>query len=490
MRNEFGGRAKVVRRVYSFGADIMQGASMSLQRGDVWADANAMEGLDAGETAVSRPGEALLAGGRWFREGERDVVILPKPIAEKLSARVGDLVRFMGGDLQVIGIFEPDAMKKVVDLDGESILPPDFGQSRQQQTIGGSLNRAFRPFVRLDPSVCFFMPAEAALELGGELRSVAVSFPKPEETQAAMASLMPRVRLNLYASVPSGKGPLEVRQFSVLQGSKSTGLALVLVQLAIAAVFVLNTMIASVFERTREISIFSAIGLAPNHIATLFFAESLVYAVLGVVMGYFGAQGVARYLVSSGAYPQLTLNFSSTSAIFSALLVVGVVLGSTIYPARKAAQVAAPAMAEKALESEPEGDEWTVPLPFKVAGSEAESLALFLTDWLKAYEEYTIGSFVTSGTKLESSEESIRIAATAWLAPYDLGVSQDVLIEARPELDQYDLTLKLRRISGEPRNWINLNERFLASIRRQFLAWRARGTVHGTPEAEAVSPKR
>ncbi|HVT11293.1 MAG TPA: FtsX-like permease family protein [Fimbriimonadaceae bacterium] len=473
LANEFAGRATVVRRVYSYGADIRQGASMSLQNGDTWADADAMLGLDPGEASLSRPQEALLPGGRWFQPGEKDAAILPKPIADALKVRTGARVRFMGLPFTVIGIFDPEKMKRVVDLDGESLMPPDFAQSGQEQRMSHSQTQAYRKFVRLDPATCFFLPATMALSLGGDLRSVAVGFADPAATESAMASLMPRLRLNLYASAPEG-GRLEVRRFSILQGSKSTGLALVLIQLAIAAVFVLNTMIASVYERTREISIFSAIGLAPNHIATLFFAESLVYGVLGVVLGYFAAQGVAKAIVVTGAYPALTLNFSSASAIRSALLVVGTVLLSTIYPARRAARIAAPAMAEQSLESMPEGDIWTVPLPFSVSDSEAGPIVAFLEDWLKSYEEYTIGAFVTSGTSLNRSERGYRLSATAWLAPYDLGVSQDLLIDAEPGVAQgtYALTLTLRRTAGEPGNWTTLNRRFLTAIRRQFLAWR------------------
>ena len=365
-------------------------------------------------------------------------------------------------------------IQQVVDLDGESIMPPDTSLSQREQKFSASQAQAFRKFIRLDPAVCFIVPAETAMALRGDIRSIAVRFADSAETAKAMASLMPRVRLNLYASVPSNER-LEVRKFSVLQGSKSSGLVLILIQLGIAAVFVLNTMIATVYERTREISIFSAIGLAPNHISTLFFAESLVYGVLGVVTGYFAAQAVARVIVSSNLYPQLTLNFSSSSAVMSAILVIGVVMASTIYPARKAAKIAAPAMAEEAMASEPEGDDWQIPLPFSVSSEDAGPLVAFLADWLKAYEEYTIGSFVTSGTTLgEPAPQVYETRTMAWIAPYDLGVSQEVSIEARPGQapDTYELTLRLKRVSGEPRNWTKLNGRFLTSLRRQFLAWR------------------
>ncbi len=474
--NEFGGEAKVVRRVYAYGADILEGAAMSLQHGDNWADASALEGFDPGESEVTRPQEALVAG-RWFEPGERDTIILPSTIAQALRVTPEDVgkatVRFMGADFKVVGIFDPGLMRAMTDLDGDSIIPPDFSLSKKLQSESHSQTRAFRQFIRLDPSVCILVPAQRALDLRGNLRTVSVAFPQPEQTRQAMNALMPRLRLNLYGSV-AGPSGLEVRQFSILQGTKTGGLVLILVQLVIAAVFVLNTMIASVYERTREIAIFSAIGLAPNHISGLFFAESLVYGVLGTVFGYFIAQGTAKVLVATGAYPQLTLNFSSSSAMMSILLVMGVVLLSTIYPARKAAQIAAPAQAEQALATEPEGDTWTLPLPFSISSAEAGPLIGFLADWLKRYEEYTIGEFVTSGTSTSNSGAKRRVSATAWLAPYDLGVSQELVIEARPSaiagVNVVDLTLT--RLAGEVENWTTVNRRFLDSLRRQFLRWR------------------
>ncbi|MEJ5171237.1 MAG: hypothetical protein WHU10_09635, partial [Fimbriimonadales bacterium] len=63
---------------------------------------------------------------------------------------------------------------------------------------------------------------------------------------------------------------------------------------------------------------------------------------------------------------------------------------------------------------------------------------------------------------------------TAWIAPYDLGVSQIVQIQSEPTAleDVYELTLILTRLGGEPGNWMNLNKRFVEDLRKQFLTWR------------------
>jgi hypothetical protein len=102
----------------------------------------------------------------------------------------------------------------------------------------------------------------------------------------------------------------------------------------------------------------------------------------------------------------------------------------------------------------------------------------FLSEWLKAYEEYTIGDFVTNGAAY-SEEREVRgsayvVEATAWLAPYDLGVSQQFKLVARPTDVKgiYALDLTLTRLAGDPENWPTVNQRFLANLRRQFLTWR------------------
>lgn len=487
LQSEFAGKASVVRRAYYYGADIGDSGVLTLQRADRIAEVRAMLGLDANEVDVLRPQEALVHG-RWFKPGERDSIILPSPLAETLkvdAAEVGRAkVKYAGADYTVVGIVDPAILRSAVDLDGDSFLPPDFSLSRRQQEEAGAQNQAFRSFIRLDPGVCFILPAETALGLGADLRTVAVRFPKPAQTRTALDTLMPRLRLNLYASVPmDAKDPnsaLQVRQFSIFQAQKGTGLALVLVQMVIAAIFVLNTMIASVYERTREIGIFSSIGLAPNHIAMLFFAESLVYGILGAVFGYYAAQGTAKIIVMTGALPGLTLNFSSTAAVMSAGLVLGTVIASTIYPARKAAQIAAPAMNEQVFETDPDGDEWELPLPFSISEHEAAPLMQFLGEWFRAYEEYTIGDFVTSGTQLFGREPVdgkpvFCVTSTTWLAPYDLGVSQTLELVSQPSKvpGVYSLDLKLHREAGDPENWPVVNRRFLANVRRQFLTYRA-----------------
>ncbi|MFQ3668162.1 MAG: FtsX-like permease family protein [Fimbriimonadaceae bacterium] len=481
--NLFETDATVVRRAYYFGANVTDVGAITLSRADRSVDLRAALGVEPGEQYVTRPQEGLIPGGRWFRPGDTKVVILPRTLAERLkiaNAEVGKAqVQFAGESYTVIGLIEDSVLRGITDLDGDGILPPDYSLTNRYQTESRTANQAFRKFLRLDPPTTFLMTVEDAFAVGADLRSVAIRFENPAETRQALDALMPRLRMNLYAAVPNRDGNLEIRTFSVLQGVKNTGLGLVLVQMLIAAVFVLNTMIASVFERTKEIGIFSAIGLAPNHIAILFFAESLVYGVLGAVFGYFLAQGAAKFILATGLLPGLYLNFSATSAVLAAAVVMLTVLLSTIYPARVASRIAAPALDEELAHTEPEGDSWRITLPFSVGEAESGPMIWFFHQWFRSYEEFTIGDFVTSETAFAQREQpgggwSYEASTTAWLAPYDLGVSQKIVLvtSATPLPNVYTVELRLERISGDPANWVNVNRRFLTTIRKQFLAWR------------------
>jgi ABC-type lipoprotein release transport system permease subunit len=124
-----------------------------------------------------------------------------------------------------------------------------------------------------------------------------------------------------------------------------------LIILAITASVIINTLIMSVYERTREIGILSAIGMRGGRIMALFLAESSFLAVGGVIMGlvlgllatayfnrfgfYIGNMGLTGILVSDTIYARLTLNdtISLTIMTFVVTLLAG------LYPAVMASRM-------------------------------------------------------------------------------------------------------------------------------------------------------
>ena len=83
------------------------------------------------------------------------------------------------------------------------------------------------------------------------------------------------------------------------QFSRDYMVLIYLIFLGIAATVIINTLIMSVFERTREIGILTAIGMRSSSIMGMFFAESSLLAVGGILMGLvLGAIGISLFNIN------------------------------------------------------------------------------------------------------------------------------------------------------------------------------------------------
>ncbi len=481
--DEFGRDRGVAPRAWFFTSKTSEQSfiRVSTDASDATYDARAVTGLSSAEPEVTGLDKALTAG-RWFRPGDVHAAVIPTRMAEQFQIRtedVGKVKVFLGGvPYDVIGIVSTSQAKRTLDLDQEPLTPVDWIQMQRMSRQGGgqaqqAQGTGFQEYLHLSPDQVVFIPFETALNLGAEVQSVAVSFITPEEVKRTLKALMPRLGFNLYA----GTGD-EIRKWSAIGRTSIIGMEWVLVPILIAALIVLNTMLGAVYERVREIHIFSSVGLAPSHIAMLFMAESFVYAILGAIFGYLIGQGTAKIITEFGLLEGLYLNYSSVSAVASTAVVIGVVLLSTLYPARKASEVATPAIERSWHLPEPIGDRWEIPLPFAVTGEQATALTRFMVEWFEAYEEYSIGDFVTQDVKTweEPGEygTSHIIQLMAWVAPFDLGVSQQVQLRTVPTdmEDVFEIWLHLTRVSGDVSSWRRVNRRFLNTLRKQFLIWR------------------
>ena len=482
--DEFGKTRDVAPRGWFLGTQPGEQTFLTVKRADREFGAKGAVGLSPQEADVTHVNDAL-AAGRWFEPSDTLSMILPRKIADSLRISDEDVgsakVSFFGLDYTVIGIIDQDKFKTINDLDQETLTPVDFVQMSQLNKQGKTdTSSGFQQYLHLDADVILFIPYRTLVSLGGDLRSVAIGYGKDNDavTSDLKNNLMKRFDMNLYAAA-DGK----INRFSSIAATSGEGLTTILIPILIAALIVLNTMLGSVFERVKEIHIFSSIGLSPSHIGTLFMAEALVYAILGAVAGYVLGQAVSKLLTVTGLLTGLSLNFSSISAVLSTLVIVAVVLLSTVYPANKASQVATPSIQRTWAVPDPEGDDWKIRLPFAVTGNQAKGVNGFLAEWFRSYEGYSVGDFITENIYRETYQtdggEAFRIGCKAWLAPFDLGVSQHIKLETVPTdlADVYDLRLTLTRVSGDVSNWKRVNRRFLNTLRKQFLIWRTLGAA-------------
>ncbi len=124
-----------------------------------------------------------------------------------------------------------------------------------------------------------------------------------------------------------------------------------LIVLGITATVIINTLIMSVFERTREIGILAAMGMRGGRIMAMFFAESSLLAVGGIALGvalgsllsayvqrygfFIGNFGITGVMIGERIYTYLTLNDVITLSI-TALVIT---LLAALYPALVAANM-------------------------------------------------------------------------------------------------------------------------------------------------------
>jgi putative ABC transport system permease protein len=117
-----------------------------------------------------------------------------------------------------------------------------------------------------------------------------------------------------------------------------TGLlaAIAFVSLVVGGIGIMNIMLVSVTERTREIGTRMAVGAHSRDILTQFLIEAILLSVVGGIVGIVTGIAVAKIIAAVKNWPAL---ISPASIIFAFLIssAVGVFFG--FYPARKAARL-------------------------------------------------------------------------------------------------------------------------------------------------------
>jgi putative ABC transport system permease protein len=113
------------------------------------------------------------------------------------------------------------------------------------------------------------------------------------------------------------------------------------ISLLVGGIGIMNIMLVSVTERTREIGLRKAVGARNRDIMTQFLVESLFLSllggVMGIMLGWLIALAIGRIAAASGTAltPAVSLNAILLATLFSAA--VGLFFG--IYPARRAARL-------------------------------------------------------------------------------------------------------------------------------------------------------
>jgi len=106
--------------------------------------------------------------------------------------------------------------------------------------------------------------------------------------------------------------------------------------LVIGGVVIMNVMLASVTERTREIGIRKSLGARTTDILSQFLVEASVMSAMGGVMGILVAWVLAMILDKTTPLP-MSVPLSAVLVAITVSTAVGLFFG--VYPARKAARL-------------------------------------------------------------------------------------------------------------------------------------------------------
>ncbi len=246
-------------------------------------------------------------------EQRRSVVVLGHEVAEKLfegANAIGQDVRLGSEHFEVIGV---DAAKGSVlgqSFDAFALIP----FTRYEMLYGRRLTTTISVKMSDANDVDNAMQrAEEAVRVAHHLR------PGQEnnfslETASALVEFWRELTSVLFSIIP----------------------AVVAIGIVVGGIVIMNIMLMSVSERTREIGIRKAVGARSRDIERQFLAESIALAmmggVLGVLLGWSLAEAVA-------AVSPLPARISAWSVIVAVTLgaAVGVIFG--VYPARRAARL-------------------------------------------------------------------------------------------------------------------------------------------------------
>ncbi|MDP6775965.1 MAG: hypothetical protein QGI83_04290, partial [Candidatus Latescibacteria bacterium] len=327
VKSHFGNTATVVPRAFYISQARGERAYVDFVVSETgrWSFANSLLGLAAEETEVMDV-QGLLKAGRWFRKGETQAVILPEEMAALVGIDIADVgrarLRMLGVEMTVIGIIDSKAFDQLKDIDDERMTPVDttmetaITSDRRNLSDDPRLSASspVEPATHMDACNTMVLPYEFLMEMGGTLRSIALTDFRDahgnplDEIRPQIEDFMARVSLTMFVGIRD-----RVTVYSSIGSTTMSGVSNLVIPLAIAALIVLNTMMGAVYERFREIGIYSSVGLAPSHIAALFLAEAAVFATIGATLGYLIGQTIAMVLHRQGALGGLSLNYSSLS---------------------------------------------------------------------------------------------------------------------------------------------------------------------------------
>ena len=266
--------------------------------------------------------DMTLASGRFFTEVELDskrrVAVLGATLAEELFGEadpIGAVITAGDTKLTVIGVFAQRGLVGSTDFDSTLYTPitvvfQKFTFSMLARMMGDSVNTIY-----------------VELEEGADMDDVILQM-------TLLLAKRHEVELDSLDFTITTQEDMITTQESTTETFRQLLAWVAAVSLVVGGIGIMNIMLVSVTERTREIGIRQAVGASPSDIRWQFLSEALMLSLVGGLLGVAVGVGGSSLFESVGGMrtevvPQsILLAFSSAAA-------VGIFFG--FYPANKAA---------------------------------------------------------------------------------------------------------------------------------------------------------
>jgi putative ABC transport system permease protein len=268
-----------------------------------------------------------LTEGEFFNSsqiaGLASAVILGSNVAEDLFGRVdglvGETVRVAGQPFRVVGILKKEG-------------GADFGSSSDDQVLVPLTTAQTRLFSRkvkdqVDLIYVSAVSSDAVVTAEDEITTILRDRHKLKLEENDFFILNQDLLLD-FASTVTGV-------FTIFLGGVAG------ISLLVGGIGIMNIMLVSVTERTKEIGLRKAVGAKKRDILTQFLIESSLLSalggVVGIILGWLLSLGIGRIAAANDFLlePSITLNAVLLATLFSAA--VGLFFG--IYPANRAAEL-------------------------------------------------------------------------------------------------------------------------------------------------------
>lgn len=245
-----------------------------------------------------------LQEGRWFKAGQREVVV-GKSVARRYpGAQLGKKLRFGRGEWEIVGVM-------------------DGGQSAVNSEIWGDLNQTSSDFNRADG-----------------LSSVLVRATDGTTVPALINSLNDDRRLGVVAQTEKEYYDSQTSSGALLQ---YLGIFISIIMAVGSSFAAMNTMYAAVARRAREIGTLRVLGFSRGSILTSFLLESVLLSVLGGLLGcvlVLPLNNITTGIGSFVTFSEISFNFRVSPQIMAAGVAFALVMGALggLFPARSAAK--------------------------------------------------------------------------------------------------------------------------------------------------------